>query len=214
MTTSQNAIITGLVLAGGRGTRMGGADKGLEPFHGVPLAQHALRRLAPQVGPLLLNANRNAAAHARFGVPVVADLQGDFAGPLAGMAAGLAHCATPLLATVPCDTPLFPADLVAPLAAALDAAQADIAMAAARDGHGALRSQPVFCLLRATLRESLAAYLRAGGHKVQAWVEQHAHVVVDCGAVTPAFCNANTREELAALERASLDAIKKIAAPA
>ena len=98
--------ITGLVLAGGRGSRMGGVDKGLQLHHGVPLALHALRRLAPQVGPAMLNANRNVEAYAAFGAPVWPDTPPNYAGPLAGFVAGLSHCHTPYLVTVPCDSPL------------------------------------------------------------------------------------------------------------
>ena len=112
--------ITGLVLAGGRGSRMGGVDKGLQSYHGVPLALHALLRLAPQVGSAMINANRNLAAYESFGVPVWPDALPDFAGPLAGFLAGLEHCETPYLVTLPCDSPLFPEDLVARLAQALE----------------------------------------------------------------------------------------------
>ena len=113
--------ITGLVLAGGRGSRMGGVDKGLQNHHGVPLALHALLRLAPQVGLTMINANRNLAAYESMGVPVWPDALADFAGPLAGFLAGLEHCDTPYLVTVPCDSPRFPEDLVARLASALEA---------------------------------------------------------------------------------------------
>ena len=106
--------ITGLVLAGGRGSRMGGADKGLQSYRGMPLAMHAMLRLAPQVGRVMINANRNLAAYESFGAPVFTDASGDFAGPLAGFVAGLEQCDTPYLVTVPCDSPLFPDDLVEP----------------------------------------------------------------------------------------------------
>lgn len=199
--------ITGLVLAGGRGARMGGLDKGLQPFRGMPLAQHALQRLRPQVGHLLLNANRNLAAYAAFGVPVWPDAQADYPGPLAGFLAGLAHCATPWLLTVPCDTPLFPTDLAARLAEAAAREDCDIAMAAGPEpdaqGHPVLRPQPVFCLVRATLHQSLAAYVAAGGSKVRAWAQQQHCTVVPfdrLGDAPGAFANANTLNELQALQ--------------
>ena len=157
--------ITGVILAGGRGSRMGGLDKGLQPFNGVPLALHTLLRLSPQVGEILINANRNLAAYESFGVPVWPDStgMGDYAGPLAGFATALERCETPYLLTVPCDTPLFPADLVARLAQALADADADFAVAAAREEDGQLRPQPVFCLMHTSLLESLARFTQAGG---------------------------------------------------
>lgn len=196
--------ITGLVLAGGRGSRMGGVDKGLQPFDGVPLALHALRRLQPQVGAMLVNANRNRAAYEAFGAPVWPDLLPDFAGPLAGFMTGLAHCETPYLVTVPCDSPLFPLDLVARLAAALEQNGAELALAAGFDRPGATepRTQPVFCLLHASLRASLERFIAGGGRKIDAWTAQHRTVIVpfDGPADVRAFFNANTEGELRALE--------------
>jgi molybdenum cofactor guanylyltransferase len=201
------ADITGLLLAGGLGSRMGGVDKGLQPFNGEPLALHAIRRLRPQVGTLMLNANRNLEAYEVFGAPVHADVLADYPGPLAGFLTGLAHCRTPWLLSVPCDTPLFPPDLAARLAEAAAAGDAEIAMAVApEETEGAaplLRPQPVFCLLRADLLESLRRYTEAGGRKVQAWTAQHRTVRVPFdrpGDAPDAFFNANTLAELHALE--------------
>jgi molybdopterin-guanine dinucleotide biosynthesis protein A len=190
--------ITGLVLAGGRGSRMGGVDKGLQNFRGLPLAMNALLRLQLQVGHVLINANRNLAAYESMGVPVWPDPIGDFAGPLAGWLAGLERCETPYLVTVPCDTPNFPTDLVERLAAALVAEGADIAMAATLE-DGQVQVQPVFCLLKTELMESLVAYLHAGQAKIDRWTAQHrcATVVFDDAA---AFANANTVQELAQLQ--------------
>lgn len=200
--------ITGLVLAGGRGTRMDGADKGLQPFAGTPLALHAVRRLAPQVGQVVVNANRNPAAYAAFGVPVWPDDIAGHAGPLAGLLAGLSRCETPYLLSVPCDTPLFPVDLAARLVVALETADAEIAMAEAPehqdDGVVAWRAQPVFCLLSAALRDSLARFVERGGRKVGAWTAEHrmARVRFDRpGDAVDAFFNANTLAELHALEQ-------------
>ncbi len=190
--------ITGLVLAGGRGSRMGGVDKGLQSHLGLPLAQHALLRLQPQVGQAMLNANRNLAAYAAMGVPVWPDAEADFPGPLAGFLAGLEHCQTPYLVTVPCDTPLFPPDLVQRLAAALVAEDAQIVIAATLDA-GQQQAQPVFCLMATTLRHSLAAYIQAGHRKIDRWARQQrcATVVFDDAA---AFFNANTPDELQRLQ--------------
>ena len=191
--------ITGLVLAGGRGSRMGGVDKGLQSHQGLPLALHALLRLQVQVGHVMINANRNLAAYESMGVPVWPDPLADYPGPLAGLLAGLEHCETPFLVTVPCDTPDFPTDLVARLVAALESSQADIAMAAAVE-DGALRTQPVFMLLKTTLLESLVAALHEGERKIDRWTARHACVTVPFDDAA-AFFNANTLEELARLQR-------------
>ena len=198
------ADITGLILAGGRGSRMGGVDKGLQTFHGIPLALHTMLRLQPQVGHLMINANRNIAAYESFGVPVWPDVLPDYAGPLAGFLTGLERCETPWLATVPCDTPLFPTDLVARLADAAAKHDAQIAMAMAREEDGNLHTQPVFSLLRVDLLESLMRFTQAGGRKINAWTDQHNTVTVDfdTSADDPrAFFNANTLAQLHELQQ-------------
>jgi len=199
--------ITALVLAGGRGSRMGGVDKGLQNFQGTPLALHTLLRLQRQegglIGELMLNANRNLSAYEAFGHPVWPDTLPDHAGPLAGFLTGLERCETPYLLTVPCDTPLFPMDLAQRLAAAFDDPSTEIAMAAAPEEDGQLRTQPVFCLLRVGLLESLVAFTQAGGRKIDRWTEQHRTAVVpfDRPSDAPqAFFNANTLAELHSLE--------------
>jgi len=191
--------ITGLVLAGGRGSRMGGVDKGLQNHHGMPLALHALLRLQPQVGALLVNANRNLGAYEALGAPVWPDPIEGYAGPLAGFLAGLEHCETPWLVTVPCDTPDFPTDLVERLATAVDAASADIGYATTCEPGNREQSHPVFCLLRSELIESLVAFLHGGGRKIDAWFAQHPTVAVAFPDPN-AFYNANTPEELARLQ--------------
>jgi molybdopterin-guanine dinucleotide biosynthesis protein A len=188
--------ITGLVLAGGRGSRMGGVDKGLQPLNGMPLVQHALQRLAPQVGPLMVNANRHLDLYAGFGAPVWPDEPADYAGPLAGFLAGLAHCETPWLATVPCDTPRFPLDLVARLAAGLGGAA--LAVATTREG-GTLQRQPVFCLMSRALKQDLEAFIAEGGRKIEHWLARHGCVDVPFDDAS-AFFNANTADELRRLE--------------
>lgn len=198
--------ITALVLAGGRGSRMGGLDKGLQDFHGAPLAQHALQRLRRQtggwVGPLMVSANRHLAVYESLGVPVWPDADTDFAGPLAGVLSGLAHCDTPLLLTVPCDCPHFPLDLAQRLASALDA-HTDIAVAAAPEQPGGpCRPQPVFSLLRVSLRKDLGDFLDLGGRAIFQWMARHRTVSVPfdrAGDDPQAFANANTLEALQAL---------------
>ena len=204
--------ITGLILAGGRGSRMGGVDKGLQNFNGVPLALHTLLRLQMQDGgPLaqvMINANRNLAAYEAFGASVWPDVLADYAGPLAGFLTGLERCESPYLVTTPCDTPLFPLDLVARLAQAMHDEDADIAMVAAPEsdaqGQSTVRPQPVFCLLRVDLLESLARFTQGGGRKIDAWTAQHTVALVpfDLPHDDPrAFFNANTLAELQSLER-------------
>ena len=196
--------ITGLILAGGRGSRMGGVDKGLQNFNGMPLALHTLLRLSPQVGAMMVNANRNLAAYESFGAPVWPDALADYAGPLAGFLTGLERCESPWLVTVPCDTPLFPADLVERLAEAADDEGAEIVMAAAREEDGQLRSQPVFCLLRIELLESLVRFTHDGGRKIDAWTARHKTALVafdQPGDEPRAFFNANTLEQLRQLEQ-------------
>ena len=191
--------ITGLILAGGRGTRMGGVDKGLQNHRGMAMAMHILLRLQSQVGAVMINANRNIGAYEAMGVPVWLDSMGDFPGPLAGVLTGLEHCETPWLLTVPCDSPNFPADLAERLARAAVDEQADIALAATREADGQVQVQPVFCLLRADLIDSLVAYLEAGHRKIDRWTGQHrcATVVFDDA---DAFANANTPDELRRLQ--------------
>jgi molybdopterin-guanine dinucleotide biosynthesis protein A len=194
--------ITGLILAGGRGSRMGGVDKGLQNHQGMSLAMHALLRLGGQVGSLMINANRNLGAYESMGVPVWPDTLADYAGPLAGFLTGLEHCETPYLVTVPCDSPNFPDDLVQRLAQALSAEDAEIAMAASYEMEGdapRLQVQPVFCLMKSELIESLVRFTQSGQRKIDKWTALHRCVLVpfDDGQ---AFANANTLEELQQLQ--------------
>ena len=195
--------ITGIVLAGGRGSRMGGVDKGLQLYNDTPLAKHALQRLRPQVGQLLINANRNLEIYQTWGsaiaAEVVVDKLADFAGPLAGFLVGLQQCKTPFLMTVPCDTPRFPSNLVARLSEALVQNDADITMVSNPDDEGVLRHQPVFCLMKRELVESLTSFTDAGGRKIGAWAMQHKLARVNFNEVhddPKAFYNANTLEDL------------------
>ena len=202
--------ITGLILAGGRGSRMGGVDKGLQNFNGIPLALHTLMRLGPQVETVMVNANRNLSAYESFGASVWPDASADFAGPLSGFLVGLERAETPYVLTVPCDTPRLPLDLAERLAEALVREDADIAMAAAPEtddqGQTQIRTQPVFCLMKIELSESLVKFTHAGGRKIDAWTAQHNTVVVafDAPGDDPlAFANVNTLNELQALENAA-----------
>ena len=183
--------ITGLILAGGRGQRLGGVDKGLQPWRGTPLVDHALARLAPQVRSVMISANRNPDAYASRGVRVLADASDDFPGPLAGILAGLRAAPTPWLAVVPCDSPSLPRDLVERLAHGLG------------DARGAVvqrneRLEPVCCLLSTSLGDDLQGYLAEGGRKVEGWVARHAApVAFDRADDAAAFANINTPDDLA-----------------
>jgi molybdopterin-guanine dinucleotide biosynthesis protein A len=188
--------VTGVVLAGGQGSRMGGVDKGLQAFRGRPMVAHVLERLAPQVGAILVNANRNVEAYAAFGHRVIADEIAGFAGPLAGFERGLAHAATPLVVTAPCDSPFLPTDLVARLRAALEADHADLAVAKTGD-----QAHPVFSLMRRDVHASLRDFLSSGQRKIDKWYGALHVVEVPFDDEADAFLNVNTREELAMLER-------------
>lgn len=191
--------ITGLVLAGGRGSRMGGLDKGLQAHLGQPLAWHAVQRLAPQVGAVALNANRHLPVYAEMGVPVWPDALPDYPGPLAGFLAGLSRCSTPFLVTVPCDTPRFPIDLVRRLGEALIDQGAELAMAASVEA-GQIQPEPVFCLMRRELSDSLARFVGGGQRKIDRWTAQHRCALVPFDE-PGAFFNANTLDELARLQQ-------------
>jgi len=183
--------VSGLVLAGGRALRMGGVDKGLQPYRGRPLVDHAIGRLAPQVAHVLVSANRNAADYARRAVHVLADASPDFPGPLAGMLAGLRAARTPWLAVVPCDSPLLPLDLVARLDGGRGAS--DAAVVERADG----KLEPVCCLLSTALADDLAGTLARGDRKVEAWLLRHAaRVRFDAPGDDAAFANFNTLADL------------------
>jgi molybdopterin-guanine dinucleotide biosynthesis protein A len=183
--------VTGIVLAGGQGRRMGGVDKGLVDLGGRPMIAHVLDRLAPQVADVLINANQNLDRYAAFGFPVVPDVVGGFAGPLAGLQAGLTRAAREYAATVPCDSPFLPADLVARLRAAIKAADAQIAVARTFD-----QPHPVFCVVRRDVLPHLEAFLAAGGRKIDAWYATLFVVEVPFDDEADAFRNVNTAIEL------------------
>jgi len=183
--------LTGIILAGGLGRRMGGVDKGLQLLHGKPLVQWVIERLAPQVDEILVNANQNADDYARFGKRLVPDAIGGSAGPLAGLHAGLWAASGPLVVTVPCDSPYLPGDLVARLRTALEAQGADVAVA-----KTGAQPHPVFSLVRGSVLPHLERFLSGGGRKFDAWYATLAVVEVSFDDEADAFCNINTLEEL------------------
>jgi len=183
--------ITGLVLAGGQGRRMGSVDKGLIPLHGRPMVQHVLDRFRPQVDEILINANQHRAEYEAFGHPVLADAISGFAGPLAGLQVGLDRASFPLIATVPCDSPFLPADLVARLADALAERRADLAVARTFN-----QPHPVFALVRRSVLPHLTRFLEDGGRKIDAWYATLSAVEVGFDDEADAFRNINTADEL------------------
>jgi molybdopterin-guanine dinucleotide biosynthesis protein A len=186
-----NDKITGVILAGGLGRRMGGIDKGLQELRGQPMVYRVIERLAPQVDELLINANRNVERYAAFGHRVVPDQIPDYAGPLAGLHAALSAAAQPLVATVPCDSPFLPADLVSRLFSALTATNADLAVARTFD-----QPHPVFCLCKREVLPHLSEFLASGGRKFDRWYATLKVVEVAFDDEAEAFENINTREEL------------------
>jgi len=185
---------TGIILAGGRGDRMGGVDKGLQLLDGEPMVAWVLERLSPQVTEVLINANRNFARYASLGHRVVPDLNGELAGPLAGLQRGLMEASFDLVVTVPCDAPRFPGDLARRLAEPLQEKNVDLAVA--RTGN---RIQPVFCMARKILLPQLTTFIEDGGRKVEAWFATLRTATVDFGSEA-AFANVNTLEDLQSLE--------------
>jgi molybdopterin-guanine dinucleotide biosynthesis protein A len=190
--------ITGVILAGGRGSRMGGVDKGLQPFRGAPMALHVMMRLQPQVSALMINANQNLAPYEAFGIPVWPDELQGFAGPLAGLQTALNHCETEYLVTAPCDSPFLPSDLVARLGKALVTQNADLAVAVTGEGD-TRQAHPVFCLMKSSLLPHLTLFLQDGGRKIDAWYASLAMAETHF-ANEDAFQNINTLEELRKLE--------------
>jgi molybdopterin-guanine dinucleotide biosynthesis protein A len=194
--------ITGLILAGGRAQRMGGIDKGLIPFLEKPLIASAIGRLQNQVGPILINANRNITKYATYGYPVILDETPDFSGPLAGFSAGLKVCKTPYMLTSPCDSPLLPLDLASQLANEMERGDFQLVYASSQEANGKVWSQPVFCLMRADLLESLECFLQKGDLKIDRWFNELRSGTVIFNDAN-AFANVNTPEELQNLEKIS-----------
>jgi molybdopterin-guanine dinucleotide biosynthesis protein A len=187
--------ITGVILAGGRGTRMGGVDKGLKRLRGKPMVEWVIERFAPQVDEILINANQNLETYAALGYRVIPDEIAGYAGPLAGLQRGLAEAAHPLVATAPCDSPFLPRELIARLRAALEKEGAELAVAKTGD-----QPHPVFCLCRREMLPGLTEFLSAGGRKIDAWYARLKTVEVLFDDQPRAFSNINDEAELKAFE--------------
>jgi len=183
--------ITGGILAGGRGERFGGVDKGLEILGGLPLVAHVVARLAPQVGRIHVSANRNLGRYADHAERVVTDALAGQPGPLAGIAALLAVCPSPWLLVVPCDTPFLPADLVSRLVTAAPAPDTIVVARAAG------RLQPVHALLPRALVADVEAFLAGGGRRVEDWQARHPCLTVKFDDADDCFFNVNNVADLA-----------------
>ncbi len=188
--------ITAVILAGGKARRMGGEDKGLIDLHGRPLLDYIISAVWPQAGHILINANRNLDRYREFGYPVVADIMGDFFGPLAGMASGMQASNTPYILTLPCDSPYVPASLTERLYRAMVAADAEISVA-----HDGERLQPVFALLHCELLPGLQEYLEGGGRKIDTWYDRQRLAYADFSDLPDTFLNLNSPEDLPVIER-------------
>jgi molybdenum cofactor guanylyltransferase len=194
--TSPDHDITAVILAGGKARRMGGEDKGLIELHGRPLIDYIMAGLRPQAGHVIVNANRNLDRYREFGYPVVADMMGDFFGPLVGIASGMQAADTPLILAVPCDSPFVPEQLCDTLRHEMEKEDAEISVA-----HDGIRMQPVFALLRCELLPSLLAYLREGGRKIDTWYAQHRLALADFSATPDVFLNMNTPSDRLVIEK-------------
>ncbi|MGH8120262.1 MAG: molybdenum cofactor guanylyltransferase MobA [Gammaproteobacteria bacterium] len=188
-------IFTGIILAGGEASRMGGQDKGLIPLNGRPLIEYVLEVFTPQVGQIIINANRNQSAYACYGHPVIKDEFDGYCGPLAGMASCLRSMTTPVMVTAPCDSPFVPGDLVARLYHRLEQENAEISVV-----HNGVRLQPVFTMMRNTVLDSLLSFLNGGERKIDKWFELHKVAVADFSGQPDMFLNINTRDELEMVE--------------
>ena len=194
--------ITGLILAGGRAQRMGGIDKGLIPFHGKPLIESAIAKLKIQTQTIIINANRNITKYAGYGYPVIMDETPDFSGPLAGFSVGLKACKTPYLLTSPCDSPLLPSNLAELLSTEMERSDFELVYASSKETDGKVWAQPVFCLMRSNLQDSLNQFLQKGDLKIDRWFKElrSSTVIFDDPLF---FANVNTPEELKSLEEIS-----------
>ena len=190
-----NDHITAVILAGGRGERMGGQDKGLVQLWGQSLLGHVIDVIGGQVGGIVISANRNLDRYREFGVPVMADRMGEHWGPLAGVATALRAASTPYLLTVPCDAPCLPSDLVDRMRVALESENAELCVA-----HDGERLQNTIALLPCSLADELDAYLESGQRKVEDWLRQHNMVEVQFSDRADTFLNVNSAEQLRRLQ--------------
>lgn len=190
MNTTERDNITAVILAGGRGSRLGGQDKGLLEFAGRPIIEHILEAISPQAGAVIINANRNLQHYSKYGQPVISDEMADYQGPLAGFAAALAASSTDYIMTIPCDGPFVPADLIARMSRAMLDQHAELAVA-----HDGQRMQPVYALIPRTLESSLQQFLDSGDRKIDRWYALHTSALADFSDVADTFFNINTDDD-------------------
>lgn len=188
--------VTAVILAGGRGRRMGGLDKGLIPFLGQPIIEHTLAAITPQCGAVIINANRNIDVYSQYNHPVISDQSNDFQGPLAGFAIAMEHSSSLLIATIPCDAPIIPKGLIQRLLTVLNDVNADIAVA-----HDGIRLQPVYALIKTQLLGGLQEFITQGNRKIDLWYAQNNMVEVDFSDIPYAFKNINTPEQKIEMEQ-------------
>lgn len=190
MNTAERDNITAVILAGGRGSRLGGQDKGLLEFAGRPIIEHILEAISPQAGAVIINANRNLQHYSKYGQPVISDEMADYQGPLAGFAAALAASSTDYILTIPCDGPFVPGDLIARMSRAMIDQHAELAVA-----HDGQRMQPVYALIPRTLESSLQQFLDSGDRKIDRWYALHNTALADFSDVADTFFNINTDDD-------------------
>ncbi|MFZ1389316.1 MAG: molybdenum cofactor guanylyltransferase MobA [Thiolinea sp.] len=194
-----NEKLTGVILAGGQGSRMGGVDKGLLEWQDRPLIEHLIAALQPQVPTLIINANRNQAHYQRYDLAVISDQHSDYQGPLAGLAAALQAVQTPYILTVPCDSFYVDPDFAARMLQALNQTDAELAVA-----HDGINLQPVYALVPVNLLPSLEAFLARGERKLRAWYAEQQMITVDCSDIASMFQNINTPAQYQALQAGRL----------
>jgi molybdenum cofactor guanylyltransferase len=195
MTPPKKENITAVILAGGRGRRFGGLDKGLIEYKHNPIIEHVINAVAPQVDNIMINANRSEETYANYGYPIINDELSGFQGPLAGFSTAMQHATNSYVLTLPCDGPFISADYVERMAAVFVDTPAELAVA--HDGH---RMQPVHALLPTALLGSLRRFLDTGERKIDRWYLKHTVALVDFSDSSDIFQNINTLEELHALE--------------
>ncbi len=195
MITLSTEQITAVILAGGKGRRFAGNDKGLLIFKQQPLIEHLLAAISPQAVQVMINANRNQEIYARYGYPVISDTMSDFQGPLAGFSVAMSQVATSHIITLPCDAPFISANYVQRMSNALNQQQVELAVA-----HDGIRLQPVHALISVSLKESLDNFLKSGDRKIHHWYAHHNFVEVDFSDTPEVFQNINTEEQLLEME--------------
>ena len=182
--------ITAVILAGGKGSRLGGQDKGLVIYKGKPLIAHVLERIQPQVEQILISANRNQSKYQKYGYTVINDELSNFQGPLAGFASAMKIAKTDYILTLPCDGPKLPLDLVSRMTQEIKE-KSGIAVA-----HNGERLQPVYAMIPVALLDSLENFLANGHRKVESWYAEQKSHVVDFSEQSNAFFNINRKQDL------------------